>query len=186
MADEEKDVEVPQQKASGGIVKPALYGVGIFAAVLLAQIAAPPINRMIYGDPSAAAVEEETVDAEPAAAEMVAEIDPASLDPALYVPLDPALVVSLQAADGASHFLQFNAQAMTRDQDVANAIRDHAPAIRDGLLFVASRYRFEDVQSVEGKETLRSAMLTQAQDVMRRNIGKPGIEELYFTSFVAQ
>jgi hypothetical protein len=29
-------------------------------------------------------------------------------------------------------------------------------------------------------------MLTEAQEVMRRNVGEPGIEELYFTSFVVQ
>jgi flagellar FliL protein len=177
----------PKARAGGGIVKSVLSGVGIFAAVLLAQIAAPPINRMIYGDPNAPVDVVET-EAEALEVVAVAEVpaEPVNLDPALYVPLDPALVVSLSSVSGQSHFLQINVQAMTRDQGHAGAIRDHAPALRNSFLFVISKQSYEDILTLEGKESLRRAMLTEAQEVMRRNVGEPGIEELYFTSFVVQ
>lgn len=193
MADPDIDAEAadesaePKARAGGGIVKSLLSGIGIFAAVLLAQIAAPPINRMIYGDPNAPV---DAVEAEAETTEVVAvaevPVEPVNLDPALYVPLDPALVVSLSSANGQSHFLQINVQAMTRDQDHATAIRDHAPALRNSFLFVISKHDYEDILTLEGKEGLRRAMLAEAQEVMRRNIGEGGIEELYFTSFVVQ
>ena len=185
MADADNDDAVAQQggKAGGGIVGTLGAGAGIFAAVLLAQIVSTPINRMIYGDPSATAESEEALEE----GEMAEEaIDPANLDPALYVPLDPALVVSLFGENGESHFLQINVQAMTRVQAHADSIRDHAPAIRNSFLFVISNHSYEDVLSPQGKDALRRTMLAAAQDVMRQNIGEPAVEDLFFTSFVAQ
>lgn len=185
MADEDSDQAATEQatKSGGGLVKSLGAGVGIFAVVLLAQIVSPPITRMLYGDPNAA------LEAEGAAEEGAMEedaVDPVNLDPALYVPLDPALVVSVFANDGESHFLQINVQAMSRVQEHADAIRDHAPAIRNSFLFVISNHTYDDVLSPNGKEALRRTMLAAAQDVMRQNIGEPAIEDLYFTSFVAQ
>lgn len=185
MADEDNDDAVAEQaaKSGGGLVKALGAGAGIFAAVLLAQVVSPPITRMLYGDPNAPPEAEEAV--EEGAIEEI-PVEPVNLDPALYVPLDPALVVSVFSNDGESHFLQINVQAMSRVQDHADAIRDHAPAIRNSFLFVISNHSYDDVLSPEGKEALRHTMLAAAQDVMRQNIGEAAIEDLYFTSFVAQ
>ncbi|NNC65948.1 MAG: flagellar basal body-associated FliL family protein [Gammaproteobacteria bacterium] len=185
MADEDNDAAVTGQaaKSGGGLVKSLGTGAGIFAAVLLAQIVSPPITRMIYGDPNAAADSEEAVE-EGAMGE--GPVEPVNLDPALYVPLDPALVVSVFADSGESHFLQINVQAMSRVQAHADAIRDHAPAIRNSFLFVISNHSYDEVLSPNGKEALRRTMLAAAQDVMRQNIGEDAVEDLYFTSFVAQ
>lgn len=185
MADEDNDEAVADQKtkSTGGLVKSLASGAGIFAAVLLAQIVSPPITRMLYGDPNAAPESEEAVEEaemdEPA-------VEPINRDPAVYVPLDPALVVSLISQSGESHFLQINVQAMSRVPAHADAIRDHAPAIRNSFLFVISKHSYEEVLSPEGKEALRRAMVAAAQEVMRQNIGEAAVEDLYFTSFVAQ
>jgi len=184
VADQDSDAAVPESKSSGGLAKSLMSGVGIFVAVVLAQIVSQPITRMIYGDPNAASETSEPGDEGVAGVE--APIDPANLEPALYVPLDPALVVSLMSASGESHFLQVNVQAMSRDQDSADAIRDHAPALRNSFLFVISKYAYEDVLALDGKEALRQAMLAEGREVMRKNTGVPGVEELYFTSFVVQ
>lgn len=185
MADEDNDEAVTEQqaKSGGGLVKTLASGAGIFAAVLLAQIVSPPITRMLYGDPNAAPESEEAVE-ETAMEE--AAVEPINLDPAVYVPLDPALVVSLISEGGESHFLQINVQAMSRVQEHADAIRDHAPAIRNSFLFVISKHSYDEVLSTEGKEALRRAMVAAAQEVMRQNIGEPAVEDLFFTSFVAQ
>jgi flagellar basal body-associated protein FliL len=184
VADEDTEDNAAPAKASGGMMKSLVSAASMFVAVLAALIVAQPVNRMIYGDPNAP---DEVAEAEdPEAMAVVAAVDPASLDPAVYVPLDPALVVSLTSPDGASHFLQINVQAMTRDPDSADAIRDHAPALRNTFLFVISKHSFNDIATSEGKEELRQSMLTEAREVMRRNTGVAGIEELYFTSFVVQ
>lgn len=180
--DTEEQAPEPTEK-SGGTVKTAITGLGIFVVVLAAQVVAPPINQMLYG--GAEEEVEELLESEEEFPEE-ASIDFAELDPAIYTPLDPPLVVSLVDPGGASRFLQLSVQAMSRNQEVIDEVRAHAPALRNSFLFLISNRSFQDLSSLEGKEQLRADMLAQAQQIMAENIGQPGIEELYFTSFVVQ
>jgi flagellar protein FliL len=190
MADEDEDEDNQAEGAPGpSVVKWAVAGgVAIFLAVLGAQLAAPVLTRMLYGDPNAP-VEEVAVDAADAAADAAVDsrpVDYASLDPAIYVPLDPPLLANFEDDRGATRYLQLSLQAMGRDQEEMDAVRQHAPAIRNAFLFLMSTLSFADISSVEGKEKLRAEMLQEAQAILVRNTGKPGIEEIYFTSFVIQ
>lgn len=184
MADNESADQAPQSTAQGGGMKRMLVsGIGIFVLVLIAQIAAPPINRMLYGDPNASTAE--NLDEEGmAAGEDVVSL--AELDPAIYTPLDPPLVVSIGDASGGSRFLQLSVQAMARNQDAIDEIRNHAPALRNSFLFLISNWTFEDISSLEGKEQLRAEMLEEARAILQANTGEPSVEELYFTSLVIQ
>ncbi len=102
------------------------------------------------------------------------------------MPLDPPFVVSFSDADGDSRFLQLTLQAMARNERTIAEIKRHSPAIRNSFLFLISGYKVEDLSTVEGKEKLRAAMLDAANEIMERNTGEAGIEELYFTSLVIQ
>ena len=184
MAENETDDQAPVAQAEGGGIKGMLVpGIGIFALVLIAQIVAPPINRMLYGDPSAAVEEPLDEDGMPLEEEVV---DLAELDPAIYTPLDPPLVVSIGDVAGGSRFLQLSVQAMARSQDAIDEIRNHAPALRNSFLFLISNWTYEDISSLEGKEKLRAEMLEEARAILQANTGEPSVEELYFTSLVVQ
>lgn len=183
MAENETEDQAAGSQAQGGIKSMLVPGIGIFALVLIAQIVAPPINRMLYGDP-AAAVGEAAGEEETAPEEEV--VDLAELDPAIYTPLDPPLVVSIGDAAGASRFLQLSVQAMARSQDAIDEIRNHAPALRNSFLFLISNWTYEDIASLEGKEKLRAEMLEEARAILQANTGEPSVEELYFTSLVVQ
>jgi len=182
MAENETQDQAPGSQPSGGVKSMLIPGIGIFVLVLVAQIVAPPINRMLYGDPNAAV--EEVVDGEGAVVD--GEVSLADLDPAIYTPLDPPLVVSIGDASGSSRFLQLSVQAMARSQDAIDEIRTHAPALRNSFLFLISNWTYEDISSLEGKEKLRAEMLEEARAILQANTGEPGIEELYFTSLVIQ
>jgi len=186
MADNETEGQAAESTAQGGGIKSMLVpGIGIFVLVLIAQIAAPPINRMLYGDPNAPA--EELLDEEGMGAEAEGEaVNLAELDPAIYTPLDPPLVVSIGDASGGSRFVQLSVQAMARSQDAIDEIRTHAPALRNSFLFLISNWTYEDISSLEGKEQLRAEMLEEARAILQANTGEPSVEELYFTSLVVQ
>jgi flagellar protein FliL len=194
MVDDNADTDegTVEPAASGGsLLRTGLTGIGLFAVVLAAQVAAPPINRMLYGDPSA--LQLAVADgAEQAAEDAVDEPtpapqpDPVNLDPPIYAPLDPPLVVSLASADGGNHYLQMSVQAMARDQKSIDAIKTHAPALRNNFLFLIATHSVENLSSLEGKEQLRAEMREEARTVLVRNTGDPALEELYFTSFVIQ
>ena len=95
-------------------------------------------------------------------------------------------MVNFQGEDGSTRYLQMTVQAMARDQQVIDAIKTHAPAIRNNFLMIIGNRDYEGLGSVEGKERLRAEMLEEARAILKSNTGEPGIEEIYFTSFVMQ
>lgn len=105
--------------------------------------------------------------------------------PAIYISLDPAFVVNLTGG-GSARFLQITVDVMTRDSKVEGLVKTHMPAIRNNLVMLFSSQTAETVSSLEGKEHLRSEALKVIQEILENETGDPGIEAVYFTSFVMQ
>jgi flagellar FliL protein len=106
-------------------------------------------------------------------------------EPPIYVELGDAFVVNF--SDGnRTRYLQVRIEAMTRDQTIAAAINTHLPRIRNNLVFLLSAVDNQTISTVAGKERLRDEALKEVQDVLRDEIGKPGVEAVYFTSLVVQ
>ena len=180
------------KKPAGPVTLVIVGAIALFVAVLGAQVAAPILTKMIAGDPNAPAddvaaegEEQLALADEPADDPAAAESDK-PLAPAIYVPLDPPFVVSFSDGAGDARFLQLTLQAMARDEHTIEAVKTHAPAIRNAFLFLISGYKVEDLATLQGKEKLRAAMLSAANAIMEKNTGEAGIEELYFTSLVIQ
>lgn len=181
--DEGDDEAQAKPEKRPGMMKPVVLGaIAVFVAVLGAQVAAPIITAKIAGNGAGAAAGQ-SAEGEEGELELAAAVP---LAPAIYTPLDPPFVVSFSDINGDSRFLQLTLQAMARDQRTIDQIKQHAPAIRNAFLFLISGYKVEDLQTLEGKEKLRAAMLASANEIMAKNTGKAGIEELFFTSLVIQ
>lgn len=121
--------------------------------------------------------------AEPAKAAEAAAVPKAAPQ---YFKFDPAFVVNFAGEDG-NRYLQVAMQAMTRDLKVAEAIKENEPAIRNDMLLLLSGQNVETLNTLEGKEALR----TKALETVRKIVGEEGydgkqIEGVYFTSFVIQ
>ncbi len=110
--------------------------------------------------------------------------EPASQE-AIYYPLNEKLVVNYNVR-GRQRFLQVEISLMFRDNDVAKALDQHMPRIRNDLIMLMSGQEFEDLQTPEGRELLRQDALRSTQAILQEEIGKPGIEQVLFTSFVMQ
>jgi flagellar protein FliL len=104
---------------------------------------------------------------------------------AQYLALDPAFVVNL-ADEDAQHYLQADIQVMARSAEVLEAVKTHTPRIRNNLLLLFSEQKTTDVRDRAGRERLQAAALHEVQEVIKAETGKPGVEALYFTSFVTQ
>lgn len=103
----------------------------------------------------------------------------------MYQGLDPAFVVNLADEDG-TRYLQVDIQVMTRDEAYIDAVKLHAPLIRNQLLLLMAQNRTSDLVTREQREKLQALALAEVQKIMKTQTGKPGIEALYFTSFVTQ
>jgi flagellar FliL protein len=159
----------------------------LFVALVGAQVAVPLINGLIAGSHTAAvdgeAEGEEALADDEAVEEEEEEDEP--LAPALYTALDPPFIVSFDQEDGA-RYLQLTLQAMARDEKTIAAVKQHAPAIRNSVLFKLSGYELEVLSTQAGKEQLRHDLLGATNEILAKNGSDRGIEELYFTSLVIQ
>jgi flagellar FliL protein len=175
-------------------IKLVIFGaLALFVALVGAQVAAPLINAMLAGHGDEAAVEgeeelaevieEEAIEEEPIPEEEPVEEEP--LAPAIYTALDPPFVVSFDQEDGA-RYLQLTLQAMAREEKTIAAVKQHAPAIRNSVLFKLSGYELEVLTTQAGKEQLRQELLVAANEILAKNGVESGVEELYFTSLVIQ
>ena len=105
--------------------------------------------------------------------------------PLNYVPMDPPFVVNF-SADTDIRFLQLTVEVGTRKPEVVELIKEHRPAIRNTLVMLFSSQDPYTLNTREGKEQLRSETLAEIQKVMKEETGRPGVESVFFTSFVMQ
>jgi flagellar FliL protein len=114
-----------------------------------------------------------------------AEEEPAKRNPAIYFPMKPPIIVNFQAR-GRQRFMQVDVSLMTREDDVVEAIEVHMPMLRNSLVLKFGGQVYEALQTEEGRELLRQESLKELQDLIEKEIGKPGIERLLFTNLVMQ
>ncbi len=105
--------------------------------------------------------------------------------PANYVSLDPPFVVNFEG-NSAARFLQINVEVMSRKPEYAEHIKKHMPVIRNNLVMLFGSQTYDKVNTLKGKEDLRQKALAEVQKILEEETGEPGIEALYFTSFVMQ
>lgn len=105
--------------------------------------------------------------------------------PPLYYTLDPNLIVNFEGG-GRVRYLQLGIELMTRDRAALEALRLHAPVVRNNLIMMLSDQSYDVLMTREGKESLQQAALEEVRDIMEQRYGRPAVETLYFTSFVMQ
>ncbi len=105
-------------------------------------------------------------------------------EPVYYI-FEQPFTVNFETATGL-RFLQVKMEAMAYDQHAIDALVKHMPVVRNKMIFLLSNQKYEDLISRQGKEKLRAEALREIQSVMEERTGTPGIEQIFFTSFVIQ
>lgn len=106
-------------------------------------------------------------------------------NPPIYRALEPELVTNIDGP-GRIRYVQVGLVMSARDPRVIEAVDRHAPVIRNDLILLLSGKSYEQLTSVEGKEKTRGEMLEAIRSVLGERTGHPGVESIYFTSFVMQ
>lgn len=109
----------------------------------------------------------------------------ASNEPPTYLSLDPPFIVNF-GDETMLRYLQVGVAVMARDQKIIQQVTNNLPHIRNNLIMLFGNQDQKALNSTEGKETLRRQTLEEIQSILQKEIGKPGVEDVYFTSFVMQ
>jgi flagellar FliL protein len=103
-----------------------------------------------------------------------------------YLALTPAFIINFPY-QGKQRFLQASLTVMSRDPGGLAAVTEHMPAIRHNLINLFSAQMFTVAESpATGIEPLRQLATREIQEVLIREYGSEGIEEVLFTAFVMQ
>lgn len=122
----------------------------------------------------------------PPATEEEMEMDEeAELMPAIYESMDKPIVANFRTGSR-ERYLQLVAQFMTRNEQTVLDIRAHMPAIIDATYGELGQVRFSELQTNEGREALRQSVLALTREILEKHTGDPGVEEVFFTTFVFQ
>ncbi len=148
-----------------------------FSALLVIGISVGLTIYLVSGNPVGSA--------STGAAEDSPEAEETIQDPPIYLALHPALVVNFQNPRGA-RFLQVSVEVMARNEAIIEAVKQHMPVIRNSLISLFSSQEFKTISTREGKEALRQEVLAEVQQILEQQTGEPGVEDVYFTSFVMQ
>lgn len=107
------------------------------------------------------------------------------LGPVQYLDLAPAFIVNFPH-QGRQRFLQANISVMSRDPAAIAAVSQHMPVIRHNLINLLSAQMLLVFEDPTGVEVLRQLATQEVKQVLVREIGREGIEEVLFTNFVMQ
>ncbi len=185
MAAASKADDVPPAAAAAPAPARKGGGIGVLAVAILISVAASGglawfISQQALAEMRtlARATDGEAGDGAPAEPEK-------PKGPPVYVPLDPAFVVNLTDPSGL-RFLQLQIEVMSRDPKVPDQIKQHMPRIRNALLLLLGQQKIAELSERSGKENLQAAVLVEIQKILKEEAGAPGVEAVYFTSFVMQ
>lgn len=189
MAKKDKNKDEDDAEA-GGSSKLKLIIIILLGTVLVAGLG---IGGTLYfmGLDSAESVAEE-VDAEADATDEEGAENPKKNkkkdnpdEPPIFESMDPKFVVSFKDQNSA-RFMQLSIEFMARDQEIIDLIKNYKPMIRSKLVLLLSDQTFDQVTTSAGKEALLQLILDASNNILDEQAGNPGIESVYFSSFVAQ
>ena len=95
-------------------------------------------------------------------------------------PLD-TFIVNL-ADQGGARYLRVTMNLEIKDETLAEELEKRLPQIRDNILMIIPTRKFEDINSIGGKNALRDEIITSLNDILSEG----SITNLYFTEFVIQ
>lgn len=101
----------------------------------------------------------------------------------VYFPLKPKFIVNLQ---GKRHYLRAEIQLKLKDSDVKAIAAQHNAAIRHALILTLSDQKVEDITTMEGRENLRQKAADAVKEALKTYAESEGVEDLFFTDYVAQ
>lgn len=181
--DDDEDLELAPKGKSKSKLKMIIL-IGVTVVVLMAASIGGTLF-FLAGDDKAMPAAEMAEEPERKAEAKAEQKDDKGERVTVYHQFEPPFVVNFEDK-GVVRFLQIGLSAVTNDPAIEDELKKHEPAIRNNLVLLFSSQTYDTLGSREGKESLRKQALEEIQKILKKNTGKTGVQEVYFTSFVIQ
>jgi flagellar FliL protein len=106
-------------------------------------------------------------------------------EPDVYYDLPTPLIVDFPAG-GSAKVIKVSLTMLLKGEGSVAVLKKHEPMIRNNLLMAISAIGADKAKTTEGKQELRTLMLTEIGKVLEKMAGKNTVKDVYFTEFVMQ
>jgi flagellar FliL protein len=103
----------------------------------------------------------------------------------LYFEMSKPIVVDFPKGSAVKHG-RITISMLVEGAETIAVLKKNEPMIQNNLLMLVGAQDSNVLNTHEGKETLRKAMLDDVAAVLKKMEGKGQVEEIFFTSFVMQ
>jgi len=103
----------------------------------------------------------------------------------LYFDMSKPIVVDFPKGAAAQHG-RITVSMLVEGPEALEVLKKNEPMIRNNLLMLIGAQDAANLNTREGKEMLRKAMMDDVTAVLVKMAGKGQVEEIFFTSFVLQ
>ena len=104
-----------------------------------------------------------------------------------YFQITPSLVTNYGVArEGKLRYVRADVTVRVSDGGATKSMEYHAPWVRNQLLMLLSRQEEVDLVTPTGRDKIRRVALTDLRAFLKKETGKPCVEDLFFTNFLVQ
>ncbi|MDP2901689.1 MAG: flagellar basal body-associated FliL family protein [Methylovulum sp.] len=107
------------------------------------------------------------------------------INDSLYYEMSKPFVVDFPTGSSMG-LVQIATTFVVEDQETADALRKNEPMLRNNLMLIVSAQTPDDLNTTEGKEKLRKAMLDEVNGILKKLNIHGEVTEVLFTSFIMQ
>ena len=97
-----------------------------------------------------------------------------------------ATVAAIEYVGARPVLVDIDPASFTMNPALIEQVKEHTPAIRNGLVMLFTGQDPAVLNTREGKEALLKQCLDEVNRVLKEQTGAEGVENVYFTSFVMQ
>lgn len=162
-----------EQDGGDGKKSPKKLIIMIVAAVILLAVGGGVTYFLVKGDSAKEAKVEHDDD------------EPEAHVEKLYFDMAKAIVVDFPSGSPVKHG-RITVSMLVEGAKTIETLKKNEPMIRNNLLMLIGAQDAVNLNTHEGKEMLRKAMLDNVTAVLEKMEGKGQVDEIFFTSFVMQ
>jgi len=184
-APQKQNAESPAGEAKGGKKKLFLI-IGLAVLLVAISVGGTVVTLKLLAPGHSDEVAEEKKGPEP-------------LAPAIYYQMTPNFTINFNV-NGRQRYLQAELTLLYRAPELEELLKLHMPAIRNGLVMLFSSKSFDELQTTDGKEALRTQALDVIHGILEKEqkaahageeadkepVSYPNVEQVLFTNFVMQ
>lgn len=116
---------------------------------------------------------------------LIAEEEPAK-QRAIYYTMSPAFVSNFGMSERKLSYIKAEVSLKVENEALLEKVKSNEALVRHHIVMLLSAQSKQEMGASSAQESIRLAALSRVKEALAEELGKTGVEDLLFTSFVVQ